>query len=522
MTLQNKKIILIFLVIFSVFIFMISRMFILSVLQYDFLNREKSLTNKFNKIRIDIVDRNGIIIASDIKTKTLYLNKYLLNNENKKFVADSLAKLLDLDRNNLYKRLNDENTKSKYLLVKKHILPEKEKKIKALPIASLVFEDDLLRYYPHGNLFSHILGYVDASKNGVIGIENYYNDYLLNSSNEKLRLTLDIRIQNALRETILESYEIYRPNFTVGIVSEIKTGNILAIVSFPDFDLNKTNDRNNTFNHATYGNYELGSVFKIFTFANGLETKVINENTVFDVSHDVDYGIFIAKDIESIKRRQTLTVDKAFALSSNIATVQIAKMIGIDRQLKFFENLGLLEKLQIDINEVSLPLQPRKWKDINLMTIAYGYGVAVSPLHILNATNAILNDGNMITPRFCYNFDNKTKFQVVSKKTSDTIKNFFELTVKNGTARLANVNGYNIGGKTGTARKIVGRDYKKGEHIVSFVGAFPINNPQYSIIIVSDRPKGISEKTGDGTGSTVATKIAKDIILKITPFLELY
>lgn len=516
---NHNKIILVITFVFLIFMIIILRLYNLSVVHY------KPIVDSYNfniddigQKRANIIDRNGFLLATDISTKTLYLNKELIKDE--KFIANKLAKILNLNENSLYKKISDKKTKSKYILIKRYILPNEENKIRLLPIASLVFEDELLRYYPYNNLFSHVIGYVDIDKNGIIGLEKYYDSYL-KEKNIPLKTTLDMRIQSALRSVIVESYKTFKPNFIVGIISEIKTGNILAIVSFPDFNPNINKPKNNTFNHATYGNYELGSVFKIFTMANGLELGLIKKDTIFDVSHDVNYGKFTAKDINSIKNRKKITTKEAFAISSNIVTVHIAKLIGIKEQLKFFDNLNLLEKIDIDLGETSLPLQPRKWKEINLMTIAYGYGVAVSPLHILNATNAIINDGNMITPRFSYEYKNQKCSNVISKNTSDIMKDFFKETVEKGTARLANVKGYDIGGKTGTARKIVGNDYKKGEHLASFIGVFPIYNPQYSIIIVADRPQSLTEKS-DGTGSSVAAKIAHDVIIKITPFLYIY
>lgn len=503
-----------------IFMVMILRLYSLSVRQYSPLENDYNFNyTSATQRRANIVDRNGFLLATDIGTKTLYLNRDLLENE--RFIAKKLAKILNLNEDSLYKRLMDKGSKSKYILIKRYILPTEENKIKLLPIASLVFEDELLRYYPYNNLFSHVVGYVDIDKNGIIGLEKYYDSRLKKEKNA-LRTSLDMRVQSALRRVIVESYEIFKPNFIVGIISEVKSGNIIAMISFPDFNPNFNKTKNNTFNHATYGNYELGSVFKIFTIANGIELGVIQKNTVFDVSCDVSYGKFTAKDIDSIKSRKRINTEEAFAISSNIATVHTAKLIGINEQLNFLDNLGLSERLNIDLGETSLPIQPRKWKEINLMTIAYGYGVAVSPLHILSAANAILNDGEMVTSRLSYEYKDQKRYNVVSKKTSNIIKGFFRATVEKGTARLAYIKGYDIGGKTGTARKIVGNDYQKGEHLASFVGAFPIDNPQYSIIIVADRPRGLAEKQGDGTGSSVSAKIAGDVILKIVPFLQVY
>ena len=235
-------------------------------------------------------------------------------------------------------------------------------------------------------------------------------------------------------------------------------------------------------------------------------------------STSITYYDFSINDIKNITKRKKINTVEAFALSSNLFTVQTVREIGIKKQVAFFEKLGLLEKLNIDIKQTVLPLQPRRWSNISLMTIAYGYGIAVSPLHIISATNGILNNGILITPRFSYNFDKQTKRNVVSFSTSNTMKDLFRAVVKKGTGKLADINGLNVGGKTGTARKNSKDGYVEGEHIVSFVGAFPINDPQYSIIIVADRPKLDGES--DGTGSSVGANIFKNVVLRALPFFD--
>lgn len=511
----SRKISLIIVSILIVFFILIIRIFYLMIVQYNNSFDKNVFYDPIYK-RVDIVDKNNVVVASNINVKTLYLNKELIENE--EFIAKELSNILKLKYDFIYKKITNK-TKAKYILIKQNIFPQEEQLIKQLPIASIVFEDDLLRFYPHNNLFSHILGYVDMNKNGVIGVEEYYNSYLKNNGNEPIKLTLDLRIQEVLREELLNSQEKYKTNFVVGIVTEIKTGNVLGAVSLPDFNPNKLRDRNNTFNFATYGNYELGSVFKIFTFANGIETGVVNENSMFDVSKELNFGNYIVKDIKSIMDRKQISIKQGFSLSSNLVATQIARKIGVDNQVKFFENIGLLEKLNIDINQTTLPLQPRRWRDINLITISYGYGIAVSPLHVISATNGILNDGKLITPRFTYNFNQQVEKNILSKKTSTVVKDLFKNTTINGTARLAYIDGFDIGGKTGTARKISKDGYMKGEHIASFVGAFPIDNPKYSILIIADRPKINNEL--DGTGGSVATSITKNVILKMLPFLDI-
>ena len=509
---KRVKIFLVILCICVLYVIIVSRLFYFSVIKYE---------DKFDRIslkennRKNIVDKNGVVIASNIKVKNLYLNSDLI--EDKDFIAKELSKILKLDYDFIYEKID--RPKNKFVLIKKNIFPQDEYKIRHLPIASIVFEEDYLRFYPHSNLFSHVVGYVNGDKDGALGIEEYYDSYLKYYASDNLKLTLDVRIQEAMRDELLKAKEQYKANFMVGIIMETETGNILGMVSLPDFDPNDVKKDSNTFNFATYGNYELGSVFKVFTFANGIENAGLKKDTMFDVSNKIKYGNFVINDTRNITKKKKINLSEAFALSSNLVAVQIAEELGIKKQVKFFESIGLLEKLNLDIKQTVLPLQPRRWSEINLMTIAYGYGIAVSPLHVLSATNAILNNGFLVTPRFSYNFDKQIKKKIASDETSNIMRDLFYNTVEKGTAKLVKIDGLRIGGKTGTARKNTKNGYKEGEHIVSFVGGFPIDKPKYSIIVIADRPK--IDEDYDGTGGTVAASVAKEIILNALPFFDI-
>jgi cell division protein FtsI (penicillin-binding protein 3) len=511
--LKTKKVFLLIFLVSVAFTIYIVRIFYLSVIVYNPItekNRNELLYDG-QKERADIVDRNGKILATDVKTKDLYIIKELLEDE--KFVAKELSKLLNIKEKYLLEKIT--KSKGKNILIKRHIMPPLEKQIRQLPIAAVSFMDNLLRYYLHDNLFANVVGYVDVERDGVIGMENFYDDYLKHNS-EPLRLTLDLNIQNTLYNELQSAQKKYKTNFIVGIISEVKTGNILAAISLPDYNLNKNDDKIKSFNKITQGLYEAGSILKIFTISNALENKIVAKDTIIDVSQPIEYLNFVIKDGRQVRKKK-LTVTEVFLLSSNVGVVKLAEKLGKMKQVDFFEKVGLLERIITDFNQTSLPLQPRIWKDINLMTISYGYGIAVSPLHIIQATNAVLNDGNFISPRFSYNFNNQIKKKVLSKETSDIIKNFFSLTTKRGTAAGNDIEGLNFGGKTGTAEKITSGSYKKGEHLASFVGAFPMQDPQYSIFILMDRPRG----TETDAGGRAASEVAKNVVLSMIKFLDI-
>jgi cell division protein FtsI (penicillin-binding protein 3) len=512
--LKTQKVLWAIFAVLAVLIVYICRLFFFSVVIYRPIteqNKEELLEENQNR-RADIVDRNGKILATDIKTKDLYLIKELLENE--EFVAEELVRILDMDKKYLLERIT--KSQSKNILIKRHIMPPTEKKLRQLPISAIAFTDSLMRYYLHDNLFANVIGYTNIDGDGIIGMENFYDRYL-KSGMEPLKLTLDLNIQNVLYNELSKAQEEYGTNFVIGIISEIKTGNILAAISLPDYNLNKNDDKIKSFNKITQGVYEVGSILKIFTIGNALENKTVTRDTIIDVSQPIEYGNFTIKDGRHIKKKQ-LTVAEIFTMSSNIGTVKLAEKLGSEKQIDFFEKVGLLERVNTDFNQTTLPIQPRIWRKINLATISYGYGIAISPLHLIQATNAVLNNGDFISPRFSYNFDNQTKKNVLSKEMSDIIKIFFSLTTRQGTAVGNYIEGLDFGGKTGTAEKNSTGGYKKGEHLASFAGAFPMKDPQYSIVVLMDRPKGGVE--GDAGGSA-ASKTAKNIVLNIIKFLDI-
>lgn len=512
-----KKEITLICIVLLFFLLIVSKLFYYCIIKYSRITNIYGDANyeNFLKKRGDIVDKNGVLIATDVKVKDLFINKALIDDE--KYTAKILSKVLNVKYLAILNKINSNKNKANLILIKKHILPKEEYNLWKSGLPCIVYEDELKRFYPHSNLFSHIIGYTDIDRNGISGLERYYDKLL--KGNKQLKLTLDIRIQSILHDILKEAKNEYNANFAVGIISEVKTGNIISAVSIPDFNPNSNNktDGNSMFNRITYGLYEMGSVFKTFSIANAIDNNIVTKNTIFDVSNPIKYNNFLIRDENHIKKA-ILTVKEIFAQSSNIGTVQIAKKVGINKELQFFENLGLLEKVNTDILEISLPIQPRIWKEINLYTISYGYGLAITPLHLIMATNAILNDGVYVSPRFSYEKKQVIK-QVVSKKTSDVMKELFSETIKSGTGKnLLSINDYKIGGKSGTAIKM----QKDGKYVrginnkASFIAAFPINNPKYSVFVLIDSPT-IDGKTG--TGSSVGVPVIKKIIEKIIPVL---
>lgn len=497
------------------YLIIIGKLYYLSVYKYNEDIKNKFLFN--NKKRVEIVDRNNVLLATDIPTYSLYLNNSLIENEQE--IAKLFAPILQMEYKILYKKIKNRSKTANLILIKRNLTPEEQLQIKQIGIASTVFEPDSMRFYPHNNLFSHILGYTDIDKNGMTGLEEYYDKYLKKTENQTLKLTMDIKIQSILREELIKYHQLYKTNFILAIVSEIDSGNILGAVSIPDYNLNKVSTAlpNEMYNNISLGVFEMGSVMKIFTISDAFITKVVNKDTEINVAEEIRYGNFTIKDGSHI-RKPILTVEEGFALSSNKIMAKIVQRIGSKKYINFLEQMGMLEKLNIDINQLGFPIQPRVFSDVNVATISYGYGLAISPLHVVYGLNTIMNNGVANSLRFSYQKQQVQK-TIFDKRITKLMKEMFIATIQKGTGKLAKVEGINIGGKTGTAEIISKDGYQKHNNRASFVAVFPIENPKYSVFILLDNPKK-DETNRAGTGGSVAAPIISTMITKMLPFLN--
>lgn len=462
--------------------------------------------------RKKIVDRNGEIIAINIKSYDLYARPY--------YIKDKVETVKKLKK--IFPKLNKEyilkkiNKKSKFVWVKRNITPKELKKIYKLGEYGLDVIERNKRVYPHKGLFSHVLGYVNVDNKGIYGIENSYEYRILGNSNEKLKLTLDKNIQYIVRDELEVAIKTYEAIGGIGIVMDIKNGDILSLVSMPDFNPNNSISNDEAlFNKATYGLYELGSTFKVINSALYFKHKKTNDfYDVFKTTNPIKLGGFVINDYHKALYNQN--VADIFVNSSNIGSGLMALSVGAKEQKKFYKSLGLLSSLKLNINEKSKPIYPRDWNKSSVVTTAYGHGIAVSPLHLVKAVGGILNDGKMYEPNLIFG-ENKSYKQVVRKEVSDKVKILMRLNSIHGSGRSANVNGYFVGGKTGTSDKIK-KDgtYSENEVISSFISAFPINDPRYLVYIMIDEPKANSATFGlRPTGGWVAAPTVGEIIKRM-------
>lgn len=461
--------------------------------------------------RANIYDRNDVLVATDLKTKSLYISTVLIKNP--KAISRGLASIFsDLSYSEVLNKISNIKSSKKWILIRRHLSPLQVQKVQNLQMAGLLFEDGRVRVYPQKSIASHFVGYVDLDRKGLSGMERQYNKQL--SSGTDLQLTLDIRVQDILHDELVKGVKEFKARAAAGIVMDVNSGEVLALSSIPDFDLNLQSNANSAqrFNRVANGVYELGSVFKIFTNAIALDKKLVKMDDIYDVREPIKHGRFTIRDDHPEKDK--MTVNEIFAYSSNIGTVQIAEKIGVDTQKDFLSKIGLLKRVDADFPGLGRPIIPRKWREINLYTIAYGHGIAITPLHLAAAVSSIVNGGTYHKPSFVKSNDSKKGKRVLKKSTSKMMREIMRNAVLVGTGKNANVEGYEVGGKTGTAERAEQGGYNEKKTMASFVAVFPTSKPKYLVYVVFDRPDYTFN-----TGGMVAAPVAGRVTRNIAPLL---
>lgn len=469
--------------------------------------------------RADIVDRHGVLLATNLKTASLYAHPHQILD-----IEEAVFKLSSILSNLTVEEIKLKLTSSKkFVWLARNLTPEEQAKVHNLGIPGLNFHFEEKRVYPHGALLGHIIGFTDVDNHGIGGVEHSF-DQQLRQSGDSLRLSIDMRIQHILTDEIQKGIELFNAQGGTGIILDIRTGEILAITSLPDFDPNMPHQSSpdSLFNKATLGIYEMGSVFKLFTAAMALDKGTTSLSKGYDASHPMKVGRFIISD-EHPKNRW-LSVPEIIIHSSNIGTSKMALDVGAAGQKEFFEKLGFLKPISLEISETGRPLVPKEWKDITVMTISYGYGLGISPLHLVSGIAGFVNKGILPTPTLLAKNDRRPGRRVISEATSQQIRKLMRLVVTDGTGRKAAVEGYVVGGKTGSAilRKAGGKGYTKGENHAFFVAAFPMYDPKYVILVMLEKPKGNKDTFGFTSGGWIAAPVVRHIIERIAPILDIF
>ncbi|MBI3452689.1 MAG: penicillin-binding protein 2 [Rhodospirillales bacterium] len=466
--------------------------------------------------RADIVDRNGVLLATSLATASLYANPKLVLGPAE--AARKLARVLPgLDEREIAARLASDRS---FVWLRRNLPPRQQYEVNRLGIPGLYFQREERRVYPHGPLAAHIVGFTDIDNRGIAGIEQSF-DEKLRESGEPLDLSIDIRIQHIVREELGRTVEEFKALGGAAIMLDVATGEVLAMVSWPDFDPNAPAlaPADARFNRNTLGIYEMGSTFKIFTAAMALDYGTATLRDGYDATKSIQIGRFTISDFHA--QRRYLTVPEIFIYSSNIGAVKMALDIGTQRQRDFLARVGLLKASPIELPEVGPPLVPQPWREVNTMTIAFGHGLSVSPIQLAAASAATIN-GGVMRPATILKRQMGEPIpgeRVMSAVASEQMRRLMRLNVERGSGKSAAVPGYLVGGKTGTAEKIVDGRYKKAARISSFVGAFPMNKPRYIVLAILDEPQGTKTTFGFATGSWVAAPVVGRVIARAAPML---
>ncbi len=492
---------------------------------------QSNIVSSKKEVRNNILDRNNNILAKTIITRNIGINPNLVIDKKKLLLN---LKILFPDKN--YDLIEKKINKKKFFYFAEELGPENYEKLMMLGDKSLIPENRITRVYPQKNLFSHIIGQIDNENNGISGIEKSFDNKLKESS-EDLKLTVDVNLQHLIRQELIKFQNIFNTIGSTAILMNSKNGEILSLLSLPDYDINKRQylEDKNLINRATKGVYELGSVFKTFTYAAGLNEGYITPNTEFKKLEKKIYcsKFPIGEYDENIP--SDLTAEQILIRSGNIGSIRIAQKVGQDKFKKFLNDLGLQGTIDFDIEEIGTPLK-FKWGKCKLATSAYGHGITTTLLQLAKGYSIVSNGGYDIRPTLILNEKKReiTYQRIISNDVSNKVNLALRkiVTTKEGTANFANIDGYEVAGKTGTAQKSVSGGYSK-KKINTFASIFPTSDPKYVLIVMLDEPKPNKDylyeyKDGSGwkikgtqfnTAGWTAVEVAGKIIEKIGPIL---
>ncbi len=476
-----ERVAFIFFVFFILAVIFSSKVILLSIKKIPEIQK---VTKKEN-FRSSILDKDGNILAKSVPIINLGINPNLVINKEKLLIS---LKLIFPNKN-----FEDEMYGKKFFYVKKKVSPKKLEQVLLLGDKSFIQEESIARVYPNGNLFSHVIGQIDNDNNGISGIEKTF-DYELTTSKEPLKLTLDKDLQYLIKEELLKSRDIFQNIGSAAVLMDINNGNILSMISLPDFDLNKREKISDKkyINRASKGVYEFGSVFKTFTLAAGLQYNVIEPDTEF---RDLKKRITCAGNSISEyddKIPSDLTAEEILIRSGNIGSVRIAEKVGIENYNEFLKKIGIISNLEFDIQEVG-STQIGRWGKCKLATVSFGHGIATTLLQLSKAYSIISNGGYDITPTLIKK-DRLKRQRILNDNLSETINPILRkiVSTKEGTAGFANVKGYEVGGKTGTADQPSEGGYSK-KKINTFTSVFPTSDPKFVLAVMLDEPKANRE-----------------------------
>ena len=478
--------------------------------------------------RPDIVDRNGAILATDVKASSLFGEPRRIIDKDEA-IELLTATVPDLDEAEVRERLR---TRKGFVWLKREITAKQQQDIHKLGIPGIGFLRENKRVYPTGNEVAHLIGLVNIDNQGIAGMEKWLDNqgladlhragFAIDRLQQPIELSVDLRVEHALRDELLKAKEKFHAKAASGIISNVKTGEIVAMVSLPDFDPNNPKEAHDPdrINRLTTGVYEMGSTFKAFTLAMALDTGKYGLDSLWDARGPLHYGKFAIHDDEP--KGRFLTMKEVFTFSSNVGAARIALSQGVEAHKAFLRKMGQLERLRTELPESASPILPRRWSELNTITIAFGHGMAVAPLQAVMGVSALANGGLLIPPTFLKRSEEEARAiakRVIKPETSDKMRFLMRLNAEIGTARKADVKGYYIGGKTGTAEKVVNGRYAKKRVLTAFTAILPADKPKYQLLIMLDEPQPLKETYGFITSGWNAVPTAGNVITRIGPLL---
>ncbi len=523
---QDRIYLLFFLFICLILIFSI-RIVHVSLNKIEIFNNINS-PQKFSLLRRDIVDRNGILISRNVKSFHAAINPRLVTNKENLLIKLRLS-FPELQIEKIKKQINN----GKYFYLKKRINQKDKEKLWSLGEKGIIFEPFQSRVYTHGNLFSHIIGQVDYDNYGVSGIEKFFDKDLKNKKiiGKPLELTLDTNIQFLIKKELDKALKTFEATGGGALLMNVENGEILSLVSLPDFNINiRANIEDKKYiNKITKGVYELGSIFKTFTVALALENDLVDPNYVLEnIPKSIKCSRYKISDIKEFPKN--LSVEDILIRSSNVGTLLLARKIGEEKFKKFVEDTKLLKNPDIQLEEVGNPIK-FKWNKCKLETISYGHGITTTPLQATTIYASISNGGKIIKPNLIKKKDEEQEDygRIISKKTSNQINKILRkvVTEKEGTAKLADIHGYFVGGKTGTSQNYS----NKNENLNTFISIFPTHEPKYALLVMLENPQVAKDLIYDYRGTKIkafrneagwnSVYVAGKIIKRIGPILAI-
>jgi cell division protein FtsI (penicillin-binding protein 3) len=481
--------------------------------------------------RPDIVDRNGEVLASDVKVMSVFAEPRRLIDKDE--ATELLAAVLpDVDSKELRERLG---SKKGFVWVKREVSPHQRDEVfhLGLPGVGLIAENK--RVYPNGPIGAHVLGFANIDNQGIAGIEKYIDGQGLADLHnlgfgatpddlQPIALSLDIRATHALRDELEKGVTHFKAKAGAAAILDVNTGEVVALASLPDYDPNKPTEALDPIhiNRMSVGVYEMGSTFKALTIAMALDSGKVNLGSRLDARGALSFGRFKIHDYHAQNR--ALTVPEVFTYSSNVGTARMAMGQGVEKHKAFLRKMGQLTRMRTELPESAEPIVPKNWSELNTMTIAFGHGLAVAPLQAMMAVGALMNGGYLMAPTFLKRSEEeavKLARQVVKPETSQRMRYLMRLNAEVGSAKSAEVKGFYVGGKTGTSEKVINGRYSKTKLLTSFTAVLPADKPRYLVLIMLDEPQPSAETKGYATSGWNAAPTAANVIAKIAPMLGL-